>query len=143
MHQLYLDLDALRDPNPDRAGKAYSCKQPADPTVVKLCDAPIGNTLMTKLCEWQILPSIVEANLHWLANYHIIANGVAWGDEPDPLLPNSKKRKADRSSAVPQAKPKRPKAPIKFSEVAEAVGQLSILMGADTEDSLFACSSSP
>ena len=120
MHQLYLDLDAFRDPNPDRAGKVYLHKWPAAPTVVNLCYPPIGNTIMTKLHEWQILPSIVEANPHWLANYHIIANWVAWGDEADPVLPNSKKRKADRSSAVPHAKPKRPKAPIKSSEVAEA-----------------------
>ena len=93
-HQLYLDIDTLKDPSLDKVAKMYLHKQPTDPDMVKLCDPPIGNTLAIKLCAWQILPFIVKANPHWLSTYHIIANGVAWGDESDSVLLKTKKRKA-------------------------------------------------
>lgn len=118
-HQLYLDIDALKDPNPDKASKAYPRKRPTDPDMVKACNPPIGNTLATKLRMWQILPSVVDTNPHWLSTHRIVANGVAWGDETDPVLPEAKKRKA-QSSAAPQARPKKPKPTVESREAAEA-----------------------
>jgi hypothetical protein len=91
---------------------------------------------------WQIVPTVLEANPHWLTNHRILANGIPWGDESDPVLPDSKKRKA-KLSAAPQAKPKRPKPTAESSEAAEATGRLSALMGEDDEDSMFARGSSP
>jgi len=53
---LYVDVDALKDPNPDKAAKAYPRKRPADHETVKEGNPPIGNTLATKLRVWQIVP---------------------------------------------------------------------------------------
>ena len=114
-----------------------------DPETVKSAEPPIGNTVKTKLRLWQILPALVEANPHWLATQRIVTNGVAWGDEADPVLLNPKKRKAPKVSVIPQARPKRPKAATSTSEVAEVEGRLSELMGGESEDAMFACSSSP
>lgn len=139
---MYVDVDALKDPNPDKAVKAYPRKRPTDPETVKEGNPPIGNTLATKLRVWQIVPTVLEANPHWLTNHRILANGIPWGDESDPVLPNSKKRKA-KLSAAPQAKPKKPKPAAESSEAADAAGRLSALMGEDDEDSMFARASSP
>ena len=137
---MYVNVDALKDPNPDKAVKAYPCKQPTDPKTVKEGNPPIGNTLATKLRVWQIVPTVLEANPHWLTNHWILANGIPWGDESDPVLLNSKKRKA-KLLVAPQAKPKKPKPAVESSEAAEAAGRLSALMG--DEDSMFARASSP
>ena len=139
---MYVDVDALKDPNPDKAVKAYPRKRPTNPETVKEGDPPIGNTLATKLRVWQIVPTMLEANPHWLTNHRILANGIPWGDESDPVLPNLKKRKA-KLSVAPQAKPKKPKPAAESSEAAEAAGRLSALMGEDDEDSMFARASSP
>lgn len=87
---MYVDVDAIKDPNPDKAAKAYPRKRPTDPETVKEGNPPIGNTLATKLRVWQIVPTVLEANPHWLTNHRILANGIPWGDESDPVLPDSK-----------------------------------------------------
>jgi hypothetical protein len=91
---------------------------------------------------WHIIPTALEANPHWLTNHQILTNGIPWGDESDPVLLDSKKRKA-KLSAAPQAKPKKPKPAAESSEAAEATRRLSALMGEDDEDLMFARASSP
>ena len=65
-HQLYLDVDALTDPDPDKATKATARRRPEDPTEVKQVDPSVGNTLKTKLRAWQVNPELRHNNPHWL-----------------------------------------------------------------------------
>ena len=128
MHQLYLDINALKSPNPDKALKVYLCKRHANSNMVNVCNPPIGNNLATKLHVWQILPFILEANPHGLSTQQIITNGVAWGNETDPVLPEMKKRKVWL---------KRLKPTIESHEAVEAAEWLRVLMSEETDNSLF------
>jgi hypothetical protein len=46
---LYLDVDVITDPDPDKAAKATICRRPEDSAEVKEVNPPIGNTIKMKL----------------------------------------------------------------------------------------------
>lgn len=94
--------------------------------------------LATKLRVWQIKPALLEANPHWLTNHRVLANGVAWGDESDPVMPEVPTRKRKGASTAPLSKPKKPKrATAARVEADAAESRLSALLDGEDEESLF------
>jgi len=87
---------------------------------------------------WQIKPALLKANPHWLTNHQVLANGVAWGDESDPIMPEVSMRKRKGASTVPLSKPKKPKrATTAHVEADAAESRLSALLDGEDEESLF------
>ena len=42
---------------------------------------------------WQVRSDLLEQNLHWVSTGRIATNGVAWGDEADPIDMEAEKAK--------------------------------------------------
>jgi len=142
-HQLYLDIDTLTDPDPDKAAKATARRRPEDPTEMKQVDPPVGNTLKTKLRAWQVKPELRHNNPHWLVTQRVLANGIAWGDAEDPVLNAAPANKRKKTLHQPRGKPKKPRLALAANlEIAEAESCLDALTAGDDEDDLFAVGSS-
>ena len=138
---MYLDVDALADPDPDKVAKATVRRRPEDPAEVKEVNPPIGNTVKTKLRVWQIKPALINDNPHWLVTQRVPANGMAWGDSEDPVLNAVPVNKRKRDLHQPHGKPKKPRSAA-IPEIAKAQGRLDALTAGEDEDDLFAVSSS-
>jgi hypothetical protein len=134
---LYLDVDAIADPDLDKAAKATIHRRPEDPTEVKEVSPPVGNTLKTKLRVWQINPALTNDNPHWLVTQRVLANGMGWGDAKDPVLNAPPVTKRKRGLHQPHGKPKEPRSTA-IPEIAEAQGRLDALTAGEDEDDLFA-----
>jgi hypothetical protein len=61
-------------------------------------EPPKSKKLNNKICVWQICSDLLEKNLHWVSTGQIATNGVAWGDEADPVDVEAEKAK-DRLKA--------------------------------------------
>jgi hypothetical protein len=138
---LYLDIDAITDPDPDKAAKAAVRRRPEDPTEVKEVKPPVGNTLKTNLRVWQINPVLTNDNPHWLVTQRVLANGMAWGDAEDPVLNAAPANKQKRGLCQPHGKPKKP-CSATIPEIAKAQGRLDALTAGEDEDDLFVVGSS-
>ena len=80
----------MADPQPDKA-KAMT---------TRLCGASLLGTeppklkkLNNKIHMWQICSDLLEKNPHWVSTGRIATNGVAWGDEADPVDVEAEKAK--------------------------------------------------
>ena len=83
-------IDSLVDPQPDKAKSMTT----------RLCSASLLGTqppklkkLTNKICMWQIHSDLLEQNPHWVSTGQIAPNGVAWGDEVDPIDIEAEKAK--------------------------------------------------
>jgi hypothetical protein len=79
--QLYVDIDKIVDPMPD---KEKPMKNRKDGPVLKDAEPPNARLLKNRIRKWQVRPELLEANPHWLGS-RIAENGVAWGDVTDPV----------------------------------------------------------
>ena len=113
-------IDSLADLQSDKAKSMTT----------RLCSASLLGTqppklkkLTNKIRMWQIRSNLLEQNPHWVSTGRIATNGVAWGDEADPidieaekakdklkarvlkvLVDKSKKRKRDEAGTHGQGK---------------------------------------
>lgn len=79
---LYDTIDGRRDPNPDKA-KIMTDRVRGE---VLLESVPSkAKKLTNRIRIWQIKPALLEANPHWISTGRIAKNGMAWGDEEDPV----------------------------------------------------------
>jgi hypothetical protein len=56
-------------------------------------EPPKSKKLSNKIRMWEIRSDLLEKNLHWVSTGWITTNGVAWGDEVDPVDVEAEKAK--------------------------------------------------
>ena len=135
---LYTTINSLPDPQPDKA-KAMT---------TRLCGAnlvdmvpPKAKKLENKIRKWQICADILARNPHWEANGRIATNGVAWGDEVDPVDVEAEKAKTklkDKASVLKvtvnkSKKRKRAEA----GTTGKGKARIDVILDGDDEDALF------
>src|SRR5882762_11121096 len=54
---------------------------------------PKSKKLNNKIRIWQIRSDLLEQNPHWVSTGRIATNGVAWGDDADPIDVEAEKAK--------------------------------------------------
>lgn len=63
-------------------------------------EPPKSKKLKNKIRVWQIRSDLLEKNPHWASTGRIAANGVAWGDEVDPVDVEAEKIKEKLNEQV-------------------------------------------
>lgn len=97
LHNLYVAVDGLPDPDPDAAKKMNTRVVMADD---KKGGEPVrARMLKTRLRAWMIKPEVLAANPHWFRSGRVAPNGKAWGDAEDPVeeLSTAARGKASKS----------------------------------------------
>ena len=87
---LYDAIDSLADPQPDKA-KAMTTRL-RGASLLRM-EPPKSKKLNNKIRVWQIRSDLLEKNPHWVSTGQIATNGVAWGDEEDPVDVEAEKAK--------------------------------------------------
>jgi hypothetical protein len=61
---------------------------------------PKSKKLNNKIRMWQIHSDLLEQNPHWVSTGKIVTNGMAWGDEADPIDIETEKAKDESKERV-------------------------------------------
>ena len=80
----------MADPQPDKA-KAMTTRLRGASLLGM--EPPKSKKLNNKIRVWQIRSDLLEKNPHWVSTGRIATNGVAWGDEEDPVDVEAEKAK--------------------------------------------------
>jgi len=80
----------LADPQPN---KAKSMMTRLRGTSLLGTEPPKSKKLNNKIRVWQVRSDLLEKNPHWVSTGRIATNGVAWGDEADPIDMEAEKAK--------------------------------------------------
>ena len=83
-------IDSLADPQPDKAKSMTTRLRGAS---LLGTQPPKSKKLTNKIRMWQIRSDLLEQNPHWVSTGRIATNGVAWGDEADPIDIEAEKAK--------------------------------------------------
>lgn len=83
-------IDSLADPQPDKAKAMTTRLRGAN---LLGTEPPKSKKLNNKIRVWQIRSDLLEKNPHWVSTGRIATNGVAWGDEADPVDVEAEKAK--------------------------------------------------
>lgn len=123
-------MDAVRDPNPDKAKAMTARKKGPDikgPPIV-------SRSLGTRIRAWQVKPELLEDNSHWMGR-RVTTNGIAWGDAEDPVeeKPTGKKQGKGDEEGVP----KKRRRLVSANGVAASEQAVEKLLGGDDMESLF------
>jgi len=101
---------------------------------------PKARTLRNRIRKWQVKAELLEENPHWESSGHVATNGIAWGDEEDPVddekVVDEKKRKAEGSGGQIK-KRRRPAATKGKIQRVEAEQTLQKLVGDEGVETLF------
>ncbi|KAL7283632.1 hypothetical protein ACG7TL_003068 [Trametes sanguinea] len=118
--QLYAEIDAIPDPNPDKSGRGMVPRVRGE----ELRDSvpPRAKTVKNRVREWQIKPERLQQNPGWLTSGRVSTNGRLWGDAEDPVDEEPRKRKEG-----PEIVQKRSEldAVLGGKKVADLIGQFS------------------
>ncbi|KAI0631155.1 hypothetical protein C8Q77DRAFT_1131666 [Trametes polyzona] len=80
--QIYAEIDARPDPDPDAARK-MTARVPGP--VKEGVEPPRARLVKNAHRIWMIKPEALEENAHWTRSGRVVANGRAWGDAEDPV----------------------------------------------------------
>lgn len=97
VQDLYTKIDSLADPLPDKAKLMTTRIRGA---ILAGAEPPKSKKLANKIRIWQVRSDLLEKNPHWALTGRIAANGVAWGDETDPVDVEAEKVKDKLKSKV-------------------------------------------
>jgi hypothetical protein len=100
---------------------------------------PKSKKLNNKICIWQIRSDLLEQNPHWVSTGRIATNGVAWGDDADPIDVEAGKAKDKlkaRVSKVLVDKSKKRKA-AEAGRCGQGKARMDTILDGGDEDALF------
>ncbi|TFK48360.1 hypothetical protein OE88DRAFT_1810278 [Heliocybe sulcata] len=96
VQRIYDDVDKIPDPDPDKAKKMTRRVR----GTIKECDPPAAKHIRNKIRVWQVKPELLDQNKHWLENGRIVASGIAWGDDADPVEADERDMGRKRGSSM-------------------------------------------
>ncbi|GBE83135.1 hypothetical protein SCP_0501820 [Sparassis crispa] len=88
--QLYQDIDAIADLEPDKAKAATTRIRGAEK---KDSVPPKAKNFKSQIRAWQVKQELLDVNEHWFTSGRVAKSGMAWGDPEDPEPESEKKRK--------------------------------------------------
>lgn len=137
VQNLYNEIDALADPDPD---KAKSMTLRIRGTAYQNAEPPKAKKLKNKIRIWQVRPALLDENPHWVSTARVVGNGVAWGDAEDPVdveLENTKEKMNQKVMRVSVDLTKKRKMRGGDEQPGKGKARMAEILDGEDEDALF------
>jgi hypothetical protein len=102
-------------------------------------EPPKSKKLNNKIRVWQVRSDFLEQNPHWVSTGRIATNGVAWGDEADPIDMEAEKAKDKLKARVSKVlvDKSRKRKRTEVGRRGQGKARMDIILDGGDEDALF------